>query len=224
MRIILLGPPGAGKGTQAELLSKKLGIPKISTGDILREEVEKGSELGVKAKEKMEKGELVDDELIFAILKERLKRDDCKNGYILDGFPRNIEQAEKFYKLFNDQQELVIEISVNRDEIIKRLTSRRICKNCGAICNILLTKPKINNKCDECGGELIIRDDDKEDVINRRLKVYEEETKPLVNYYQRKGNYFRVVGESDIEEIFNRIYAIIKGNMRRFAERRGDYL
>jgi len=224
MRIILLGPPGAGKGTQAELLSKKLGIPKISTGDLLRDEIAKGSELGIKAKKKVEKGELVDDELVFAILKNRIERDDCKKGYILDGFPRNVAQAERFYKMFNDQEELVIEISVSEDELVRRLTSRRICKKCGATYNLLFFKPRVENKCDVCGGELIRRDDDREEVIRKRFRVYEKETKPLINYYYKKGNYFRVAGDADINEIFNRIYAIIKSNMRRFAERKSDYL
>lgn len=224
MRIILLGPPGAGKGTQAELLSKKLGIPKISTGDLLREEIDRRSELGIRAKEKVEKGELVDDELVFAILKKRIEKDDCKNGYILDGFPRNVAQAEKFYKIFNNQQELVIEISVSEDELVRRLTSRRICKECGATYNLLFFKPRVENKCDVCGGELIRRDDDQEEVIRKRFKVYEEETKPLINYYYKKGNYFKVAGDADIDEIFNRIYAIIKSNIRRFVERKSDYL
>jgi|Deesub1362B_J571_1020462.scaffolds.fasta_scaffold00491_15 adenylate kinase len=224
MRIILLGPPGAGKGTQAELLSKKLSIPKISTGDLLRDEVEKKTNLGIKVKKKIEKGELVDDELVFDILKKRIEKNDCKRGYILDGFPRNINQAEKFYKLFNNDQELVIEISLSENELVRRLTSRRICKNCGASYNLLFFRPKIKNKCDECGGDLVRRDDDREDVIKKRFKVYEDETKPLINYYYKKGNYFKINGEADISEIFKRIYAIIKNYIEKFAERKSDYL
>ncbi|MFQ6083436.1 MAG: adenylate kinase [Candidatus Aminicenantia bacterium] len=218
MRIILLGPPGAGKGTQAELLEKKYGFPKVSTGDILRQAVKDRTELGLKAKEKMDRGELVDDEIIMAIIRERIQKKDCLEGYILDGFPRNISQVEKYYDLFNDHQEVVIEISLSEDELVKRLTSRRVCKKCGAIYNLLFNKPRLDEKCDVCQSELIIRDDDREEIIRERFKVYQKETKPLIDYYMEKGNYFKVNGGAKVSEIFNQICAIINGYNNSYSK------
>ena len=209
LKIILLGAPGAGKGTQGNLISKKYGFPKISTGDILREAVKNRTPLGMKAKEKMDKGELVDDEIILGIIKERVLRDDCKEGFILDGFPRNIKQAEEFEKLGIEGKELAILFDVKDEEIIRRLSSRRVCKKCGAIYNLVVSPPKKEGICDKCGGELIQRDDDKPEVIKRRLSVYKEQTEPLVEFYEKKGILGKVNAEGEIEEIFNSVCDII---------------
>ncbi len=209
LKIILLGAPGAGKGTQGNLISKKYGFPKISTGDILREAVKNRTPLGMKAKEKMDKGELVDDEIILGIIKERVLRNDCKEGFILDGFPRNIKQAEEFEKLGIEGKELAILFDVKDEEIIRRLSSRRVCKKCGAIYNLVVSPPKKEGICDKCGGELIQRDDDKPEVIKRRLSVYKEQTEPLVEFYKMKGILGKVNAEGEIEEIFNSVCDII---------------
>ncbi len=209
LKIILLGAPGAGKGTQGNLISKKYGFPKISTGDILREAVKNRTPLGMKAKEKMDKGELVDDEIILGIIKERVSREDCKDGFILDGFPRNIKQAEEFEKLGIEGKELAILFDVKDEEIIRRLSSRRVCKKCGAIYNLVVSPPKKEGICDKCGGELIQRDDDKPEVIKRRLSVYKEQTEPLVEFYEKKGILGKVNAEGEIEEIFNSVCDII---------------
>ncbi len=209
LKIILLGAPGAGKGTQGNLISKKYGFPKISTGDILREAVKNKTPLGMKAKERMDKGELVDDEIILGIIKERVSREDCKDGFILDGFPRNIKQAEEFEKLGIEGKELAILFDVEDEEIIRRLSSRRVCKKCGAIYNLVVSPPKKEGICDKCGGELIQRDDDKPEVIKRRLSVYKEQTEPLVEFYKKKGILGKVNAEGEIEKIFNAVCDII---------------
>ncbi len=209
LKIILLGAPGAGKGTQGNLISKKYGFPKISTGDILREAVKNRTPLGMKAKEKMDKGELVDDEIILGIIKERVSREDCKKGFILDGFPRNIKQAEEFEKLGIEGKELAILFEVKDEEIIRRLSSRRVCKNCGAIYNLVVSPPKKEGVCDKCGGELIQRDDDRPEVIKRRLSVYKEQTEPLVKFYENRGILGKVNAEGEIEQIFNSVCDII---------------
>ena len=210
MIIILLGAPGAGKGTQGDLISEKYGIPKISTGDILREAVRKGTPLGLKAKKIMEEGKLVSDDIILGIIKDRVEKEDCKNGYILDGFPRTLEQARGFEKIIDCKDELVIYVKVGKEQIIERLSARRICPSCGAIYNLKVNPPKKEGVCDNCGAELIQREDDKPETINKRFDVYLKNTEPLINYYQEKGKLFEVTGDAEIAKIFSTICDIIE--------------
>ena len=208
MNIILLGPPGSGKGTQAEMLSKTYGIPHISTGDILREEVMKGTPLGEKVKVYMNKGELVPDELVIEILKNRLQEADCKKGFILDGFPRNLRQAKALDIILSDVNlkiDAVVYIDVTDEEIMRRLSLRRTCKVCGRIYNLYYNPPKHDEKCDICGGDLFIRDDDRPEVVEKRLKVFNEETKPLIDYYAEKRLLVRINGMSSIDDVFRHI-------------------
>ncbi len=212
MNLILLGPPGGGKGTQAKRIVEKYGIPQISTGDILREAVAKGTELGKKAKEYMDKGELVPDEVVIGIVKERLAQPDCEKGFILDGFPRTLKQAEALDEILEDMNkkiDAVINISVPDEEIIKRIVYRRVCKNCGAVYNLIYSPPKEDNKCDKCGGELYQRDDDKEETVKERLRVYKEQTQPLIDYYRNKGVLFDVDGTKTIDEVWEQIESIL---------------
>jgi len=208
MNIILLGPPGGGKGTQARFITEKFGIPQISTGDMLRDAVTNKTDLGLKAKEYMDAGKLVPDDLVIQIVEERLKRDDCKDGFILDGFPRTLLQAEALDKILTRMSkkiDYVINIDVPAEDIVKRLTSRRICKKCGNIYNLLSNPPKIDGKCDICGGELYQREDDKEETVRRRLQVYKEDTEPLIMYYKSKGVLKTIDGRKDIDDVKNLI-------------------
>ncbi len=208
MRLILLGPPGAGKGTQAARLVKHFEIPQISTGDILRKAVKDGTELGTLAKQYMDKGELVPDEVVIGIIRDRLMEPDCQKGYILDGFPRTIAQAEALDGMLEEMGiriDHVVNISVADEEIIKRLTGRRTCSECGAGYHILFDPPKQEGICDKCGGKLIQRDDDKEETIRARLDVYRHQTEPLIRYYEDKGLVRTIPGEGDMEEIFSAI-------------------
>ena len=190
MKLILLGAPGAGKGTVAKLLTKLDGSVQISTGDILRGAVAAGTELGKKAEAAMKAGDLVSDDLIMGIMEERLKEDDCKAGYLLDGFPRTIPQAEALDKLLEkmgEKLDFAVEIDVPREVILDRLTTRRTCTDCGAIYNVKSNPPKEEGKCDKCGGPVVQRDDETEEAISNRLNVYNEQTAPLVGYYKDKG-------------------------------------
>ena len=208
MRIILLGPPGSGKGTQAKLLSKKYSIPHIAMGDILREEVAKKTPLGKKVNVYMSKGELVPDEIVIEVLKKRLQEADCVDGFILDGFPRTLNQAKALDNMLNELNlkiDAVIYIEVPDEEIMKRLSLRRTCKVCGRIYNLHYNPPKQDGKCDVCGGELIIRDDDKPEVIKNRLKVYNDQTKPLVDYYETHKLLIRINGVDPIDKVFQQI-------------------
>lgn len=208
MRIILLGPPGSGKGTQAGLLSKKYGIPHIAMGDILREEVARGTSLGKKVNVYMSKGELVPDEIVIEVLKERIKKPDCKNGFILDGFPRTLNQAKALDAMLDElgfRIDAVVYIDVPDEEIVRRLSLRRTCRVCGRVYNLHYNPPKQDGKCDVCGGELFIRDDDKPDVIRNRLKVYNEQTRPLVSYYEESKLLVRVDGVNSIDNVFQQI-------------------
>jgi adenylate kinase len=208
VKLILLGPPGAGKGTYAEILSKNYGIPIVSTGNILRESVQKGEELGRKAKSFMDSGKLVPDDVIIGIIKVRLGQKDCDKGFILDGFPRTVAQAQEFDKLgLKDLK--VIYLDVPREILIKRLTSRRVCEKCSAPYNIISKPPKKEGVCDLCGGKLIQRTDDSEAVIMKRLMVYEEQTKPLIEFYEKKNSLNRVEGSNDIKEIVKQIISLI---------------
>ena len=213
MNLILLGAPGAGKGTQAKLISERHGIPQIATGDILREAVTSGTELGRKAKEFMDRGELVPDEIVIGIVKERLAQPDCENGFILDGFPRTLVQAEALDNILaemNKKIDAVINIDVSEEEIIKRITYRRTCKKCGAIYHLIYNPPKEDKKCDKCGGELYQRDDDKEETVRERFRVYRERTEPLIDYYKKKGLLHNVDGTKNIQDVFREIEDVLK--------------
>jgi adenylate kinase len=212
MRAVLLGPPGAGKGTQAVKLVEKYGVPQISTGDIFRKNIKEGTELGKKAQEYMNAGELVPDELVVDLVKDRLMQEDCANGYLLDGFPRTIYQAEELDKFLAEQgQKLdaVINFEVGHDELITRLTGRRICKKCGASYHIVNIPPKKEGVCDKCGGELEQRKDDTVETAENRISVYRESTAPLIGYYEKTGALKNFNAERDHEIVFNEIVAEI---------------
>jgi len=212
MNIVFLGPPGAGKGTQAKRITERYGIPQISTGDMFREHLSKGTELGKKAKEYMEKGQLVPDEIVLGMVEERLKQSDCEKGFILDGFPRTVPQAEALDEMlakWGKKIDYAIAIEVPDEELVKRLTGRRTCKNCGMMYHILFKPPKEDNKCDACGGELYQRADDNEETVRNRLKVYHESTAPLIDYYEKKGVLHRIDGMGSIDEIFERIVKVL---------------
>ncbi len=212
MNLILLGPPGAGKGTQAKMLVETYGIPQISTGDMLREAVKNQTQLGLEAKKYMDAGQLVPDEVVIGLVKERLGRDDCAQGFMLDGFPRTVPQAEALDKVLAEMDKAidhVISIEVPNEELLKRLTGRRTCRNCGQGYHVVFDPPKKDGVCDKCGGELYQRDDDNEATVANRLKVYEESTKPLIDYYQAKGLLRPIDGVGAIKEIFERIKAVL---------------
>jgi len=214
MRLVLLGAPGAGKGTQAKKLIDKYGIPQISTGDILRKAVADGTPLGKEAKTYMDRGELVPDSVVIGLVKERLSQDDCKKGYILDGFPRNTAQAEELDRVLsemNSSLDAALSIEVSMDDLMKRLTGRRTCRNCQQMYNIYFSPPRQEGVCDKCGGELFQRDDDREETIKNRLEVYQRSTAPLIDYYKNKGILKSVEGTGSIEDIFNRICEILDG-------------
>jgi adenylate kinase len=214
MRIVLLGAPGAGKGTQAKILIEKYGIPQISTGDLLRAAVSAGTPLGKEAKSYMDKGELVPDSVVLGMVEERLKKDDCKKGYILDGFPRNTAQAEALDKMLaslNMSLTAALSVDVPFDDLMRRLTGRRTCKSCGQMYNIYFNAPKKEGTCDKCNGELYQRDDDKEATIKKRLEVYTAQTEPLIGYYKNKGILKSVAGTGSIDDIFKKLVAILEG-------------
>ena len=212
MRAVLLGPPGAGKGTQAVKLVKKYGVPQISTGDIFRKNIKEGTELGKKAQEYMNAGKLVPDELVVDLVKDRLMQEDCANGYLLDGFPRTIFQAEqldKFLEESGQKLDAVINFEVGHDELMVRLTGRRVCKKCGASYHIVNIPPKVEGICDRCGGELEQRKDDTVETAENRIAVYEESTAPLIGYYEKTGALKNFNAEKDHDEVFKEIVAEI---------------
>ena len=212
MKIFLLGPPGGGKGTQAKFLIDKLGIPQISTGDMLREHVKNETNLGLEAKEYMNSGQLVPDKVILGMMKVRLNEEDCKNGYILDGFPRTIPQAEGLDSLFlelNQSLDSVIVIEVNDDTIVNRMAGRRVHLASGRVYHIQYNPPKVENIDDETREELIIRPDDEESTVRKRLEVYHSETSPLINYYELQNLVYKINGERDIDVVSNSINNII---------------
>jgi adenylate kinase len=214
MRLVLLGAPGAGKGTQAKKLIEKYGIPQISTGDILRQSVADGTPLGKEAKSFMDKGELVPDKVVLGLVEERLRKDDCKKGYILDGFPRNTAQAQALDGILNDlgmPLTAALSVDVPKDDLMKRLTGRRTCRKCGQMYNVYFSPPKAEGVCDKCGGELFQRDDDREETIKRRLDVYEAQTAPLIDYYSNKGILKSVQGTGGIDQIFDKICSVLGG-------------
>ncbi len=208
MRVVLLGPPGAGKGTQAAKLINKYNIPHISTGDIFRKNLKEKTKLGLKAKEYMDKGLLVPDELVVDIVKDRLTEEDCTEGFLLDGFPRTVEQAEALKAEMSKLKislDGVINIEIKDEILIDRLTNRLVCKKCGATYNAKSNKPKKDNACDVCDGELYIRDDDKEETVRNRLEIYKKQTEPLIEYYEEKGLLATVDGALDTEIVFDKI-------------------
>ena len=212
MKIVMLGAPGAGKGTQAKKIADKYNVPHISTGDIFRANIKEGTELGKKAKTYMDQGLLVPDELVVDLVVDRVKNDDCKNGYVLDGFPRTIPQAECLDKALaemNDKMDYAINIDVPDENIISRMGGRRACVGCGATYHIVNIPSKVEGICDRCGGELILRDDDKPETVKKRLDVYHEQTQPLIDYYTKKGIIKDVDGTMDMEDVFKAIVDIL---------------
>lgn len=213
MKIIMLGAPGAGKGTQAKLIADKYGIPHISTGDIFRANIKNGTPLGMEAKSYMDQGLLVPDELTVKILLDRVAQEDCKKGYVLDGFPRTIPQAEvldqELAKL-HDQIDHAIDVDVPDENIIRRMGGRRACVSCGATYHIEYIKPHKEGICDDCGQELVLRDDDKPETVGKRLDVYHEQTQPLIDFYDHKGILRTVDGTQDMQDVFDAIVAILE--------------
>lgn len=212
MRIILLGPPGAGKGTQAASIVEKFDIPHISTGDIFRKNIKEGTELGKKAKEYMNRGELVPDSLVIAIVEDRLKEADAKDGFLLDGFPRTVAQAEALDTVLENmtcELSKVVNIKVDPSILIERAVGRRICKDCGATYHIKFNSSKVENVCDKCAGELYQRSDDNEETVSNRIKVYNEETSPLIDYYTKKSILVNINGEQDMNLVFDDIISAL---------------
>lgn len=215
MRLILLGPPGAGKGTQASGIINKYDIPHISTGDIFRKNIKEGTDLGKKAKEYMDKGLLVPDELVVDLVANRLTEDDTKNGFLLDGFPRTVAQANALDSELNKlgwSLDNVINIVVSKDDLIERAVGRRICKDCGATYHIKFNPSTIPGKCDVCGGELYQRDDDNEETVAKRIEVYENQTSPLIEYYDDKNILLNIDGAQDIDKVFNDVVVALRSN------------
>lgn len=214
MKIIMLGAPGAGKGTQAKKLAAKYGIPHISTGDIFRANIKNGTDLGKKAKVFMDQGLLVPDELVVDLVVDRFKEPDCENGYVLDGFPRTIPQAKSLDDALaknNDAVEYAIDVDVPDANIVNRMSGRRACVGCGATYHVVTIPPKKESICDICAGELILRDDDKPETVEKRLMVYHEQTQPLIEYYQNKSILKSVDGTMDPDTTFNEIVKIVEG-------------
>src|SRR3990167_964442 len=221
MRIVLLGAPGSGKGTQAKLLVEKYKIPQMSTGDLLRAEVAAGTDLGKKAKAAMDAGQLVIDEIVLGMIQARLAKPDAKNGFILDGFPRNIPQAQALDAMLarlGQPLQLALLVDVTTDILMKRLTGRRSCGSCGAIYNIYFSAPKTSNKCDKCGSSLTHRSDDNEQTVGKRLGVYQQQTAPLANYYKAQGKLRTVRGVGVVSAIFKNATDIIESQIRPLAD------
>lgn len=217
MRVVLVGPPGAGKGTQAQFIASHLAIPKVSTGDIFRHNVSAGTELGQKAKAFMDRGDLVPDEVTIAMVQSRLAEDDAQSGFLLDGFPRNVPQAETLKKMLADwglRLELVLELVVDNDEVIRRLSGRRTCRKCGRNWHIAFDPPSVSDKCDECGGELFQRDDDREETIRHRLEVYEQQTQPLITYYADEGILLGIDATGPVDDVTDRALLALRRFVR----------
>lgn len=213
MYILLMGPPGAGKGTQAEKLIREYGIPQISTGDMFRAAVKSGTALGKEAKSYMDKGALVPDSVTVGIVKERLTQDDCKKGWILDGFPRTTAQASALDAILHDlgiQLTAVLDFNVNRDDLVKRVSGRLVCRQCGASFHKEFRPPKQEGVCDNCGGELYQRADDNEVTVRERLAVYDTSTKPLIDYYKVSGRYYEINGDQSMDQVFADVQAALK--------------
>ena len=211
MKIIMLGAPGAGKGTQAKRIVEKYGIPHISTGDIFRANIKEGTELGMKAKEFMDQGLLVPDEVTIGMLLDRIKKEDCVNGYVLDGFPRTIPQAESLTKALEEMGQKIdyaVDVDVPDENIVSRMSGRRACITCGATYHVQFAPPKAEGICDKCGAELVLRDDDKPETVQKRLTVYHEQTQPLIDYYRRAGVLVSVDGTQSMDQVFESIVKI----------------
>ena len=211
MKIIMLGAPGAGKGTQAKRIAEKYGIPHISTGDIFRANIKEGTELGMKAKEFMDQGLLVPDEVTIGMLLDRIKKEDCVNGYVLDGFPRTIPQAESLTKALEEMGQNIdyaVDVDVPDENIVSRMSGRRACITCGATYHVQFAPPKAEGICDKCGAELVLRDDDKPETVQKRLAVYHEQTQPLIDYYRRAGVLVSVDGTQSMDQVFESIVKI----------------
>jgi adenylate kinase len=207
VRVVLVGPPGAGKGTQAQFIASNLSIPKISTGDIFRANVSGGTELGKLAKEYMDRGDLVPDEVTIAMVRDRLSEDDAQEGFLLDGFPRNVPQAQILNKMlaeFGTALDVVLELVVDDEEVVRRLAGRRTCRSCGKVWHEVFDPPTREGVCDACGGELFQRDDDREETIRHRLEVYQEQTAPLISFYSDEGILRGVQATGPVEEITRR--------------------
>lgn len=212
MKIIMLGAPGAGKGTQAKQIADKYSIPHISTGDIFRANIKNGTELGKKAKQYMDQGALVPDELTCDLVMDRIQQDDCKNGFVLDGFPRTIPQAEALDAALgkiNEKMDYAIDVDVPDENIVNRMSGRRACLNCGATYHLISIPPKVEGICDRCGSEIVLREDDKPETVQKRLKVYHEQTQPLIDYYTTQGVLKTVDGTRDLNEVFQEIVDIL---------------
>lgn len=212
MRIIMLGAPGAGKGTQAKKIAEKYAIPHISTGDIFRANIKNGTELGTKAKTYMDQGLLVPDDLVVDLVVDRVNQEDCDNGYVLDGFPRTIPQAEALTKalaVLEQKVDVAIDVNVPDENIVRRMSGRRACVTCGATYHLQYAPTKAEGICDTCGGELILRDDDKAETVQKRLNVYHEQTQPLIDYYANEGILKTVDGTIDINDVFQNIVSIL---------------
>lgn len=214
MNLVLMGLPGAGKGTQAEKIVNKYGIPHISTGDMFRAAMKEETELGLKAKSYMDKGELVPDEVTIGIVRERLSKEDCESGFLLDGFPRTVPQAEALEEILSDLNkkiDYVINIDVDQDILMERLTGRRICKNCGATYHLVFNPPAKENVCDRCGGELYQRADDNAETVQTRLEVNIKQSQPLLNFYESKGYLRNIDGQQDIKKVFADVDQLLGG-------------
>ncbi|MBN8210805.1 adenylate kinase [Bacillus sp. NTK071] len=214
MNLVLMGLPGVGKGTQAEKIVEKYGIPHISTGDMFRAAIKEGTPLGLKAKEFMDSGNLVPDEVTIGIVRERLGKDDCEKGFLLDGFPRTVAQADALEEILSDLEkklDYVINIAVEEDQLMQRLTGRRVCRNCGATYHVIFNPPKEEGVCDKCGGELYQRDDDKEETVRTRLEVNKQQQQPLLTFYEGKGYLKTIDGNKDINEVFEDVDQLLKG-------------
>ena len=212
MKIIMLGAPGAGKGTQAKKIPEKYQIPHISTGDIFRSNIKEGTELGMKAKAYMDQGGLVPDELTIGMLMDRIQKDDCKNGYVLDGFPRTIPQAESLTNALNERNQKIdyaVNVDVPDENIVNRMSGRRACLSCGATYHIVYKPSKVEGICDVCGDKLVLRDDDKPETVKKRLSVYHDQTQPLIDYYKEAGVLANVDGTQDMEKVFSDIVAVL---------------
>lgn len=213
MNLLIMGPPGAGKGTQAEVLVKELQITHISTGDMFRAAIKEGTEMGLKAKEYMDAGKLVPDEVVVGMVKERLAKPDCQKGFLLDGFPRTIPQADSLSATLNQlgiKLDGVINVEVPRENLLERLTGRRICRSCGASFHVVFNSPKVEGKCDACGGELYQRDDDNAATVGNRLDVYEAQTQPLIDYYATSGVLMNINGDQEIQKVLADILAKLR--------------
>ena len=214
MKLVLMGLPGAGKGTQAEKIVEKYAVPHISTGDMFRAAIKEGTDLGLKAKKYMDQGELVPDEVTVGIVRERLGKDDCEKGFMLDGFPRTVAQAEALEDILSELNrpiDYVINIDVEQDKLMERLTGRRICKECGATFHKVFNPPAKEGVCDKCGGELYQREDDNEETVANRLEVNMKQTKPLLDFYEEKGTLRNINGDQDINKVFADIDELLGG-------------